>query len=214
MFPATDVVINFDDTIPVELGIFPTTRAGWVLTGGRSSRMGQDKALIEVAGRPLALRVADSIAAACGRVTLVGDPARYAALGLPVIPDLHPDLGPMSGIEAALVATEADWNLIVACDMPALDAGSLQELFRAAEASESDIAVPAHSAGLTEPLCAVYHRRVAGSVREALEAGNRKVIEFQASFQKGSRVIYVRVQKSEQFANLNTPDDLTRHRNA
>jgi molybdopterin-guanine dinucleotide biosynthesis protein A len=78
------------------------SRAGWVLVGGRSRRMGTDKALIEIGHQPLARRVAAEIGRICGMVSLVGDPAAYAGLGLPVVPDRFPGLGPLAGIEAAL----------------------------------------------------------------------------------------------------------------
>ncbi|MES1257997.1 MAG: NTP transferase domain-containing protein, partial [Acidobacteriota bacterium] len=87
-----------------------SNRAGWILVGGRSARMGSDKALLRIGGRPLALRIADAVAEVCGPVTLVGDPARYASLGLPVLADEFAGEGPLSGIEAALRGTRADWN--------------------------------------------------------------------------------------------------------
>src|SRR5712671_2516443 len=65
-------------------------RAGWVLTGGASSRMGFNKALVEIDGRPLVLVVAEAMAKVCGVVSLVGDPARYGGLGLPVVADHFP----------------------------------------------------------------------------------------------------------------------------
>jgi molybdopterin-guanine dinucleotide biosynthesis protein A len=215
MFSLTRVVVKVDDTILAVLS--KLSRAGWVLTGGRSSRMGTDKALLEVDGRPLALRVADEITKVCGSVTLVGDPARYASLGLPVVPDRFADQGPLAGIEAALSASEADWNLVVACDMPSLNAASIEALFAEAEASPAidaiDVVVPEHSDGKREPLCAVYHRRCAPAVREALDAGTRAVTAMQASLAAQSRLRYVRVDWPEEFANLNTPEDVTRYRN-
>jgi molybdopterin-guanine dinucleotide biosynthesis protein A len=171
--------------------------------------MGTDKALLEVGGQPLALRVAGGIGQVCGSVTLVGDPARYASLGLKVLPDHFAQIGPLGGIEAALSATEAEWNLVVACDMPALDAASLEALFGAAEAdSAADAIVPEHSDGATEPLCAVYHRRCASFVREAIARGTRRVIDMQAALAAEARLRYWRVARADQFANLNTPADL------
>src|SRR5712691_8368629 len=95
-------------------------RAGFVLVGGKSSRMGRDKANLPFEGRTLVERVAAAVADAAGSVTLVGPPGRYESLGLPVIADLEPDLGPLGGIHAALSATSAAWNLIAACDLPAV----------------------------------------------------------------------------------------------
>lgn len=206
----TSVVIKRDDTILADLS--KLHRAGWVLTGGRSSRMGEDKALLELDGRALALRAADEVAKVCGSVALVGDPSRYVPLGLPVVADHFPGQGPLAGIDAALSATEADWNLIVACDMPSLNSAWLDTLFSTAEAAEEvDAVVPEHADGKREPLCAVYHRRCGAAVRKALENGVRGVIEMHSGLDP-SRVRYVRVHQPEQFANLNTPAELKRYR--
>jgi molybdopterin-guanine dinucleotide biosynthesis protein A len=172
--------------------------------------MGRDKALLELGGRPLALRVADEAAKCCGTVSLVGDPALYESLGLPVIPDTFPGQGPLAGIEAALGATQAEWNLIAACDMPALGAAVMEQLFNAG----GDCAVPEYEDGRVEPLCAVYHRRCHRAVREALEAGVRKVTEALRRLADGGFALrYVRVASDAQFANLNTPGDMQRYLN-
>src|SRR5882672_6033560 len=98
--------------------------AGFVLTGGRSSRMGRDKALLPVAGSgpagglSLVERTAELVRGAAGSVILIGMPERYAHLGLPVVADIVEDCGPMGGLLTALHVTHADSNLIVACDMP------------------------------------------------------------------------------------------------
>ena len=180
------------------------TRAGWILTGGRSTRMGTDKALVDVNGRPLVLAIADKIAAVCGIVTLVGEPAKYIQLGLPVIPDHFSGAGPLSGIEAALAATAADLNLIVACDMPALNQAILERLFDPA----FDCSLPRYPDGKVEPLCAVYHQRCHPAIRAALEQGTRKVTDALASF----AIRYVSVVHREPFTNLNTPEDLEKYR--
>src|SRR6058998_1400393 len=96
------------------------SRAGFVLVGGRSSRMGRDKACLPLQGRTLLEHVAAAVAAAAGSVTLVGSPERYQNLGFRVIADSLPGCGPLGGIHTALGASPADWNLIVACDMPGI----------------------------------------------------------------------------------------------
>ena len=144
-------------------------RAGWVLVGGRSCRMGTNKALLEMDGQPLFRRVAEEIGKICGTVSLVGDPIVYGGLGLPVIPDRFPGLGPLAGIEAALNATNAEWNLLVACDMPSLDASILEELFVASEGTDG--AVPSYGDGRIEQLSAVLHARCHAAIWHALETG-------------------------------------------
>src|SRR5690349_13170490 len=93
---------------------------GYVLLGGRSSRMGQDKALLAFEDRPLAARVADLVQQACGSVTLVGSREKYGGLGYPVMDDIFPNQGPLGGIHTALSRSRARWNLIAGCDMPYL----------------------------------------------------------------------------------------------
>ncbi len=185
-------------------------RAAWVLTGGRSSRMGRDKALIDIAGRPLALRVAEQAGKFCDSVSLVGDPAAYGSLGLKVVPDTFPGQGPLAGIEAALGATAADWNLIVACDMPALGSAAIEQLFDL----QADCALPQYDDGRAEPLCAVYHRRCHAAIRATLESGVRKVADALRRLEAdGFAVRYLPVASAKPFANLNTPDEVQEYLN-
>ena len=181
-------------------------RAAWVLVGGRSSRMGTDKAFLNAGKGPLAAQVAAVAAEVCGKVTLVGDPERYASLGFPVVPDNQAGLGPLGGIEAALKASPSAWNLIVACDMPALDAALLESLFTAA--TGFDCAVPQHPDGRLEPLCAVYNKACHPAIAAALAAGIRKVTE---GLRSGLKVNYVLTDREAAFANWNTPQDIRNH---
>ncbi len=182
-------------------------RQGWVLTGGKSSRMGVDKALAEVGGIAMALRVADVLGKVCDSVSIVGDPERYSHLGLAVLPDNHPGQGPLAGIEAALASTSSDWNLIVACDMPSLNATFLETLLQTLEETGRDCALPRHPDGKLEPLCAAYHRRALHSIRTSMESGIRKVTDALRPL----AVTYVPAGSIESFANLNTPDDLRKY---
>jgi len=200
--------MNFDANILDILAGSNTNRAAWVLVGGRSSRMGADKARADSGGRAMALRVADKAAGVCGSVSLVGDPAIYSDMGLPVIADRFPGQGPLAGIEAALAASASDSNLIIACDMPAIDENLLEELFTA----DADCVMPRHDDGKVEPLCAVYRRRCHPSIREALEAGIRKVTDALRLLENhGLAIRYIRVSSSSSFANLNTPEDWRRY---
>ena len=164
--------------------------------------MGRDKALLDLGSGPLAGQVAALVARACGSATLVGDPALYGNLGFAAIPDNTPGLGPLSGIEAALAATTAEWNLIVACDMPSLNPAIFEALF--AEAAAGDCALPRHRDGRVEPLCAVYHRRCHPVIRAALASGVRKVTDGL----RGLAVRYVQTDSGDPFTNLNTPQDV------
>src|SRR5256885_453653 len=87
--------------------------AAFILAGGRSSRMGADKAFLELAGKPLIARAVEVACEAVRDVKIVGDPLKFAAFG-PVIEDVYRDRGPLGGIHAALTNSAAEWNLILA----------------------------------------------------------------------------------------------------
>ena len=98
------------------------------MVGGKSSRFGRDKALIEIDGQPLALRIAERIGPAVDQVSFVGSPEKYQHLGRRVIPDAVADFGPLGGILAALEDSESEWNLLTGCDMPELTTAFLSFL--------------------------------------------------------------------------------------
>ena len=183
-------------------------RAGFVLVGGASSRMGRDKALLPYSEATLVEHVAAQVGSAAGAVALVGSPGRYARLGYLVIPDFFRHCGPLAGLHAALLASPADWNLVVACDMPAVTAGFLQSLLAAAESAGADALAPVWPSGWLEPLCAVYRRELAGPLAEALERGVHQVTEALS----GLRVAHWPISEPGYFENLNTPKEWARRR--
>jgi molybdenum cofactor guanylyltransferase len=176
------------------------TSAGFVLTGGRSSRMGRDKALLPIEGSLLVERTAERVRAAAGSVTLIGAPERYAHLGLPVAADLIEDCGPVGGLYTALKIGQADRNLLVACDMPGVTAEFLRELLDAARQSGSACLVPQTESGL-HPLCAVYHRRAEGAVASAIEHKRFKMHDLL----KILKAVSFPVADARMLENVNTP---------
>ena len=184
------------------------SRMGFVLAGGRSSRMGTDKAFLELNGRTLLERAISLIKSVCSEVAIVGHPEKFSGYDR-VIEDIYPGRGPLAGIHAALSHSSAELNLILAVDLPFVSAELLNFLFACAENSEAVVAVP-HTARGFQPLCAVYRPPFSAAAEQALKAGNNKidavfdgltlrVIEeselFAAGFSENS------------FANLNTPED-------
>ena len=172
-------------------------RAGYVLVGGRSSRMGRDKARLPYRGGALAEWVARAVKTAADSVTLVGNPE------LGGIPDLYPGEGPLGGILTALHHTPADWNLIVACDMPEVSAAFLRKLLTAAESSGADALLPSGPGGTPEPLCAVYRGRAMAAMEAHFLRGVRKV----TSALEGVPTLCLSVPELAPFQNVNTPED-------
>lgn len=179
------------------------SRSGYVLAGGRSSRMGRDKALLPFRGRTLAQSIARAVELAAGSATFVGNPQLFAEAGYPAIPDLYPGEGPLGGILTALRHSSADWSLITACDMPELTEPFLRSLLETAEASHGDVLVPRGPSGRREPLCAVYHRRARAHLEAAFGAGVRRIREALESV----REVSYAVAEITPFQNVNTPED-------
>jgi molybdopterin-guanine dinucleotide biosynthesis protein A len=165
--------------------------------------MGRDKALLPFRGVTLAQAVAAKVAEAAGSATLVGDPALYGALGFPALADLYPGEGPLGGILTALHHTNADWNLLTACDMPAIDGAVLGLLLETAEHTNPDVLVPAGPTGLLEPLCAVYHRRVLEALQRQFSGGIRKI----GMALEAVRAVRFPVVEVSCFQNVNTPEE-------
>ena len=165
--------------------------------------MGRDKARLPFRGATLAQSVARAVAAAAGSAVLVGSPESCGGLGFPGLPDLYPGEGPLGGILSALQNTRADWNLVVACDMPELSAGFLRRLLEAAGATGADVLLPAGPSGRPEPLCAVYHRRCRQALGAAFASGIRQVT---AAF-GDLRVVPFPVAEVTHFQNVNTPEE-------
>ncbi len=128
---------DYNRKTPARVLLFGMQAAGFVLVGGRSSRMGQDKAFLMWNSRPLVADVAEKAASVAGNVVLIGERARYRNLGLECLPDLRPGMGPLGGIETALKSGRGEFNLILACDMPGLRSEWLYALLEKAQQTDA-----------------------------------------------------------------------------
>ena len=185
--------------------------AGAILAGGRSRRMGRPKAFIELQGRPLITRVAEVLRALFPEVFIVSaEAAPFAGLGLPVIPDLHAEGGPLAGAHAALAATRQSRLLVVGCDMPFLNPALLAHL--AGRAEGRGAAVPRGPDGL-HPLHAVYTKGALEPMDAALARGALKFADVLSSLD----VLEIGEEELRRFDpdlrslfNVNRPEDLSR----
>ena len=180
-----------------------------IQAGGASSRMGQDKALLPLAGRPVILHVLDAVEDLAERVIVTTNrPADYQFLNLPLQQDEEPVAGALEGLRTALRGANADRTLVVACDMPFLQSSLLEHLFE--QSTEADVTVPRWNDRL-QPLCAVYSQACLPALERSLAAGDKRMISFHDQ-------VKVHVVKADtvarfdpeglSFLNLNTPEDL------
>lgn len=187
------------------------TVCAFILAGGKSSRMGSDKALLRFGAETLLESALNRLRAVTDHVFIVGSRPELSAYA-PVIPDAYAERGPLAGIYSALRGSPGELNLMLAVDMPFVPLEFLKKLLTAAGQSHAMVTFPAGKDG-SQPLCAVYRREFVAIAQEALESGNYKIDPL---FGKTETCI-IDEQKLESwgfnpgiFMNLNSPDDLRR----
>jgi len=197
---AASLEIQYDS--PVE-GI-----TGFVLAGGQSSRMGSDKALLPWGDGSLLARALANAQAVCEHVFICGPRSRYDNFG-EVIEDAQPGRGPLSGIQAALRATQSELNLVLSVDLPLMTAKFLTWLWQQADSGEQMITAP-EALGVLQPLCAIYNRQVREAVDAALAERDLKVTRL---FRRvptrivGEQEIFAAGFDAAIFTNVNTPNE-------
>lgn len=216
---------------PLPLGV-----SGYVLAGGKSSRMGQDKALLELAGKPLVQRAVEKLRRVCAEVSIVGNRAELGVYA-PLVRDLHEGCGPLGGIEAALLHSAKDWNLLMAVDMPFLPVGFLDAWARRITGHASARLSLFTVEGRPQPALCLLHADVAPFVCEAVARSEFRLLPVLMEAGKGiaaregreldevflnmgpsvdtfnetgwSPTVAQREGMHLWFANLNTPEEFT-----
>lgn len=187
----------------------PTGCTGAVLTGGAGRRMGRDKALLEVEGRPLAARVVDALerAGASPVVCIGGDLDALAAAGLAAVPDEHPGEGPLGGLVTALGTPGAgELVVVLATDLLRPASGAIRACIDAL-GPDDDLVVPIAD-GRVQWLHGVWRRRRAEPhLRAAFDGGERSVHRAV----EGLRVATVDGIERARLADADRPEDLTPH---
>lgn len=183
-----------------------------ILGGGDGRRMGgRDKALVEFRGRPLIAWVADALAKISEDILVVTNQGQaHAGYGARVVPDRDPPCGPLGGIAAGLAAVRHDLGVVVACDMPFLNADVLRLLVR--RAARADAAVLRLGRDY-EPLHAVYRRTCLPAVERRLAARDFSVLSFYSDVRLevvAEREWRVLDPAGRSILNINTPEDLER----
>lgn len=184
--------------------------AAFILAGGKSTRMGADKAFLNLDGRTLLARAIDSIRSVTSDIRVVGDSKKFSTFA-PVIEDQFPGCGPLAGIHAALSSSGSDLNLILAVDLPFVSAALLEFLISFAENSSAIVTVPRVGERL-QPLCAVYRRSFATLAAAALRAEEYKIDPL---FSKTETLIVEEAELQAAgfsprcFHNVNTPAELS-----
>jgi molybdenum cofactor guanylyltransferase len=183
--------------------------SAFILAGGKSTRMGTDKAFVVLDGRTLLSRMLDLARQLTSNVHIIGDPAKFAPFS-PTIEDIFPGCGPLGGIHAALRSSRTDLNVILAVDVPFVSLALLDYLISRAKSSSANVTV-ARAVGGFQPLCAVYRRSFADAAENALRASHYKIdtLFAPATTQAIEEAELEACGFSPRiFRNLNTPEEL------
>ncbi len=182
-----------------------------LLAGGRSRRMGRNKALLPWHGVPLIQHIVERLTEVSRDILLVTNtPQEYAFLGLPMVPDVVPHGGSLVGLYSGLEAIRHPWGLVMACDVPFVNTDLLEYMLSLREGYQAVVPV---IGGRHEPLHALYHKSCLPAMRRHIDAGDKRIISFYPE-------IEIRFLEEEEinrfdpdhlsFLNANTPGDWER----
>ena len=188
-----------------------------LLMGGKSSRMGQDKAQLLLNGQPFWKRIAQELSA-CGKVYLSVNQTRdgKALEGYPIIRDVVPDCGVMGGLYSAFRAIEEDLIFVCACDMPFLNRRFVRWMLNRWEEEvqkgrQWDGIVVCGDDGKTYTTAALYHRRLQGKLEENVR---KKRLRMHTFVREEANILLLPMEEvtsfSRCFQNINTPEDYQR----
>lgn len=174
-----------------------------ILAGGKSERMGTDKAFIDFNGQSFIESSIGAIKPLCDRIIILGDPTKYAHLGLEVIPDLIINSGPLAGLYTGLSASTSEINMVLSCDIPLIESPLLEKLLK--EYDTHLDALVCESNKRLNPLVGIYHKRTASLAKQQLENHQRSMMKFL------DRLNYKSLEFKDEahcLKNINTPLEL------
>jgi molybdopterin-guanine dinucleotide biosynthesis protein A len=184
--------------------------AAIILAGGKSSRMGTNKALLKINEKPNIERIRDTLKLVFNDIILVtNNPEDYEFLGLKTVPDLFPGMGPLAGLHAGLTASPCELNLLTACDMPFVSSSLAAALVY--QCGQYDAVIPVIN-GTQHPLFAVFHKRVWEQAAKCMEAGRLRMKDLLDQL----NVRYITEKELTEFGgqeleriffNMNHPDE-------
>ena len=190
---------------------------GVILAGGKNSRFsGKNKALVHVGGKRILDRIYEVFTILFDKIILVtNDPVQYMEWDFDIVTDIFPIRSSLTGIHTGLFYITTPYAFFAACDIPFIKKELIEILLDSVEPS-IDIVIPETSKGL-EPLCSVYSKRCLKPVEEQLEKQSLKIERMfqQVRVKKISEDILRTIdQDLLSFSNINTPDELTRAKQA
>lgn len=183
------------------LGGFRGHITGIVLAGGKSSRMGTDKGLMRLNGKPMIQHVLDPMARICHRILVVSGNPMYGMFGFELVKDEAPDFGPVMGVLSGLRQSKTERNLVLSCDVPFITFDLLKQLVLLSV--DTDVVVASSEKG-THPLIAVYNRSCIPTFEKAIAEDEHRLRTVLDQL----KVKELKIENEELIQNMNTQTDL------
>jgi len=181
---------------------------GIILAGGKSSRMGTDKGLQELCGKPLINYAIQSLSGLCSTILISTSSDAYQSFGYKTVADEIPGIGPMGGIYSALKQSKTDINLVLSCDLPFVSKELLSFILKNSEGYQ--VAVPWQGNQHYEPLCGFYHLSILEQISLYIQNNNYKLPDIFEEISINRLVINKESDfyTEELFLNVNSKHDL------
>ena len=179
---------------------------GIILAGGKSSRMGEDKGLLNFKGKKLIEYSIDLLKLLCNEILISTNQAGYEQFGFTTVADKNWGCGPIGGIEAGLQQSKNEWCIVIACDTPFLEHDFLTAMI--SEIKEQDCIIPSHNNGI-EPLVGIYNKELAFFFSQKIEQKEfkiKRIIEERQVHFFNTDPILKKYPKL--FFNMNTMEDM------
>jgi molybdopterin-guanine dinucleotide biosynthesis protein A len=178
---------------------------GYILAGGKSSRMGTDKGLLLFKGKAMIQHVIEQMQPVFDNLVIVSNNPEYEKFGLEVIPDLIKNIGPAGGIYTALKHSETKLNFLVSCDMPFVTKGAIDFVFK--NRNESQI-VLLENQGKLEPLFGIYAKDCEAVWWQLIQQNTIKLQEMVSHFELNIIPVENKeIFEETFFKNINTKED-------
>ncbi len=181
-----------------------------VLAGGKSERMGIDKATLKVGKVTMIEHICKQLQENFDQVLVsAADTKKYSFLGYHIVADVEKGQGPLMGIACALAESKNDLNFIIACDIPDIDFGFVEDMINMAQSGNYDAVVPKTARDDFETLFAVYRKSLVDVINESLASGKRRITDI---FER-CNVKHIILPDAPWLKNLNTPRDYHEYQN-
>lgn len=180
---------------------------GIILAGGKSSRMGSDKGIVNLYGKKFIEHILEAVLPNVNEVIIIANNDNYNNLGYKVIKDKIKDCGPLGGIYTGLMNSKTENNIVVSCDIPFINSDLVKYIIE--NTSNADITVPVYK-GNIEPLCAIYTKRTSDQIFNLIMNKDLKIQNILKYFIT-KELFITKMQKfytDKLFVNINTQEEL------